>query len=138
MKSRAGFVTNSSSSSFIASGNINTVAMSMFQTWQDDYLSSWGGGDKYDETYNYVMELRDKLLEAIKEGKTALVLPSINYYTYIVEQNENGSTYCMVDTSNNHDWEVDKDHSITWPEMKNEKFYNIMKEKEEEHHTMPY
>lgn len=95
MKTRNGFVSNSSSSSFViaADKEIKTVfdlAIKMIPTreWGDD----------------------DKLIRKIKSSKVnpdnPIMFRSCNYDTYIIKEGK----YFVVETCNNHDWyELDLD-----------------------------
>ncbi|MFC1454139.1 hypothetical protein ACFLQL_03065 [Verrucomicrobiota bacterium] len=94
MKIRNGFVSNSSSSSFVLKGiSIKEVASKML----DIVIAEWEDGKQ--DSYKYFQELTNNL-EAAREDKP-ITLPSCNYDTYICKLT-NGNIY--VSTCNNHDW----------------------------------
>ena len=104
MKIRIGFVSNSSTSSFIAYATISTVAKSMFNTVIDDY-SSWG--ERIDRaTKRLYQEWRKNLYKGlrrkrVKNGEMGITMSSCNYDTYIAYKNGR----CYVATCNNHLWD---------------------------------
>ena len=102
MKVRNGFVSNSSSSSFIIEDSINEVALGMLNIVIDEF-GSWDGATydngatyaKWRENLRVALENRD-----VKSGKIGITFPSCNYDTYIIK--EGNKIY--VSTCNNHDW----------------------------------
>jgi len=107
MKTRKGFVSNSSSSSFVLKvanyGGIDDVAHHMLDIVIEDY-SSWHEVPKKKDNETYVvwtnnleMALRKR---SIKSGKIGIVIPSCNYDTYIIQKDNT----IYVDTCNNHNW----------------------------------
>jgi len=108
MRIRTGFVSNSSSTSFIfdavSIGKIATkmldIVMKDFCDFEEDSAGSVSEG--YKAELNGWKERLKKAIgrKDVKSGKIGIVLPSINYETYLV-QNE-GQVY--VSTSRNHDW----------------------------------
>jgi hypothetical protein len=106
MKTRNGFVSNSSSSSFIIrNGDIGSVATSMLNTVIDDF-GDWDrdeGETSENPTYD---KWRDNLKEAldnpkVENGKIGITMPSCNYETYIFKKGKD----IYVSTANNHAWE---------------------------------
>ena len=101
MKSRQGFVSNSSSSSFIIGHTrIDEVATTMFDIVMEDWNCCDDG--KYREMYEgWRQNLKDALTtSSVLDGTIGLMLPSTNYETYIIIKD--GKIY--VATANNHDW----------------------------------
>ena len=97
MKTRNGFVSNSSSSSFILHGmTCKQIAEKMMEVVQEDWDSydAGSGGNK-----KMFSEWFRKLSTA--EDNENITLPSTNYETYI-RQMDDGSVY--VTTCNNHQW----------------------------------
>lgn len=92
MKTRNGFVSNSSSSSFIV--KVKKPFLSVFEV--ADYMISCRGWKNDDET-------RSKIKEMIFKGmdiNTSLMFPTCNYSTYIVKQGDR----FYISTCNNHDF----------------------------------
>jgi hypothetical protein len=95
MKTRSGFVSNSSSSSFVISANhpkFRTVAaialyMIPFRGWEDD---------------QQVIDRIHRQLELGMDANHPIAFQSCNYDTFICRQ-EDGEFY--VSTCNNHDWD---------------------------------
>jgi len=106
MKIRNGFVSNSSSSSFIINGKIDKVAKSMLKTVVKDY-SSWN--DKPTKKEKAVYDKWAKNLEIalksedVKNGKVGITMPSCNYETYIIQVKDQ----VYVSTCRNHEWDLD-------------------------------
>jgi hypothetical protein len=104
MKTRNGFVSNSSSSSFIINGKIQDVAKSMLKTVIADYSD----GNKSKKDLATYKKWTDNLKKALKNkdvlsGKLGVTMPSCNYETYIIKVNDE----THVSTSRNHEWDLD-------------------------------
>ena len=102
MKIRNGFVSNSSSSSFIIKDmDINEVATHMLNTIVEDF-SDWRENNKVLATYKKWKENLKEILKnpEVKDGDIGITMPSCNYRTYIVIKD--GEIY--VQTANNHTW----------------------------------
>ena len=110
MKIRTGFVSNSSSSSFICHGQkIGKIAKSMLKTIAEDW-----------EELN-IKRLKQNLLSALKdkrvlEGEMGIRLPSCNYDTYILQVGKD----VFVATSNNHIWDFEGDSAGDYYDEENE------------------
>ncbi len=135
MKIRNGFVSNSSSSSFIINGKINNVANSMLGTVMEDYFT-WDGtktNKKEKALYatwkkNLAMALENK---DVQDGKIGITMPSCNYDTYILKVNDE----IHVSTCRNHNWDLDYVKSgggddegssdIVYKTIEKAKFFNI-------------
>jgi len=108
MKIRSGFVSNSSSSSFIIhGGDIEDISQKMLEIVIDDY-SDWDKGEskskKRDKehlewTKNLAKALKKK---DVKSGKIGIVMPSCNYDTYLIIRDD----FLYVATCNNHSWDL--------------------------------
>ena len=105
MKTREGFVSNSSSSSFILSKDsyesVFDLAKSMIPSreWDSD------------------QELITKIEEAEIRGmdpNTSISFGSCNYETYIVKYKD----YYLISTCNNHHWEIDEGYSYFPKELR--------------------
>lgn len=103
MKTRNGFVSNSSSSSFIVHDSISNVSKAMLNLvisdWEQDRVESA-------EDKKVHAKWRRNLTNAFKkkeiiDGVIGITMPSTNYETYIIEKGNN----CYVKTANNHNWE---------------------------------
>jgi hypothetical protein len=102
MKIRNGFVSNSSSSSFIIEGDIATIASGMLDVVIDEF--GYWNGPTYDNGAVY-KQWKDNLKKAIsmkdvQNGKIGITFPSCNYDSYIIK--DGNKVY--VSTCNNHDW----------------------------------
>lgn len=94
MKIRNGFVSNSSSSSFIVKAKSSMEAYyKMLKAYNEDQNASWGcdgrSDDKFINTHN------------MKFNGGIFIPYTCNYETYIYPS-DNGE--CHVETCNNHDW----------------------------------
>ena len=137
MKKRNGFVSNSSTSSFIISCDINRIAKSMLSTVIEDFSDWYDDESKAERTRCQNMHKKwernlEKALKKtnVKNGKVGISFPSINQNTYIVMKDGK----CYVDTCNNHQWDdivaggrfVDSDSDEEIPAlMKNKMFFNL-------------
>ena len=119
MKTRNGFVSNSSSSSFILNTkNINSVASYML----DLVIREFGSWDKDDSpvirSKKTEREKKERLskyrtwernlrkaykIKDIQSGKIGITTPSCNYETYIIKRDN--SIY--ISTCNNHPWDFE-------------------------------
>jgi hypothetical protein len=108
MKTRKGFVSNSSSSSFILNLDIDAVARNMLSTVIEEF-SDWDREESASkrregrELYKTWRENLEKGLRKrkVKNGEIGLTFPSCNEDTYIVKKNNQ----CYVATCNNHMWD---------------------------------
>ena len=108
MKVRHGFVSNSSSSSFIIGhGDITKVAKEMLDILFCDDLD-WPSDDVGNE-WKHNMETAANL-DRVKNGSIGITFPSCNYDTYIVK--EGNKVY--VSTCRNTDWSGVQDNAIDW------------------------
>jgi len=98
MKTRQGFVSNSSSSSFIIQGDKRTtwdVAKEMLQQRADDSHDE-------DSSYNIDVEERIRQIENLNlPVDTPFTMHSCNYETYIFKYDGK----ILIDTCNNHAWD---------------------------------
>lgn len=143
MKIRNGFVSNSSSSSFIIKGKIDDVANSMLNTVVEDY-SDWNDTDsgfaksktrKNKSTYkkwlnNLKIALKNK---DVQDGKIGITMPSCNYPTYVLRVGEE----VYVSTANNHEWDYEAmgiratsnseadGEDPTYKKLKRKDFFNV-------------
>lgn len=109
MKIRSGFVSNSSSSSFVVCNTLEYTA----ETMLDIVIRDWSEWDRSetksfrDESKRRFKEWRNRLKKALKNpevqsGKIGITFPSTNEETYIVWRRDRA----FVQTCNNHDWSV--------------------------------
>ena len=107
MKVRNGFVSNSSSTSFIIdSTNVFNVAKDMLDIikqewldWDDNKVTKAKTKKQFSKYYDNIAKLKSIL----PEGCDGIMMPSCNYDTYIVlDKDENR---CLVATCNNHHWD---------------------------------
>ncbi len=138
MKIRHGFVSNSSSSSFmIHAGDIEETAHSMLDTIIDDF-SDWDKDLKptsfkgRKRRYEY-KTWRTNLAKALKKkdvlsGKIGIAMPSCNYDTYMILKDN-----CLyIATCNNHSWDIEShdredsvDHDKINDLIKESFFYDV-------------
>jgi len=116
MKKRKGFVSNSSSQSFILKGKlISNVARSMLNTVVEDWLSYDDRDEnrKSQKLYKkWKKNLEDGLKNSkVKNGKIGITLPSTNYETYIFKKDKD----VYVSTANNHQWNYSEMGVATHP-----------------------
>jgi len=129
MKVRKGFVSNSSSSSFIIkNGDVNEVANSMFNTISRDFME-WDDVATEDSKYiEKLVRYRRNLNKAIacmeKDECIGVTMPSCNEDTYIAK--DKGTIY--ITTSNNHAWEIGAQDCEYIPE-KNEIAQDVINDK---------
>jgi len=110
MKIRNGFVSNSSSSSFIIrGGEIEEIAISMLKTviedfsdWDKDWDKKSQGDIEIYDTWHDNLEIALKRKDVLS-GKIGIVMPSCNYDTYIVKKDD----VIYISTANNHTWDID-------------------------------
>jgi len=95
MKTRNGFVSNSSSSSFILKGKTRDIARHMLTVLMEDW-KDWG----------YLNTHIDSMLNNLNQLSTdiPIMMPSCNYDTYIRDIGD-GKVY--VSTCHNHQWDFD-------------------------------
>jgi len=109
VKIRNGFVSNSSSASFIIIGHsIKDIATSMFKTVINDFLEIDGSIKKKD--IKMYKKWRKNLTAILKNkdvinGKFGIVFPSINNDTYIITK----GSYLYIQTSRNHVWAMESE-----------------------------
>jgi hypothetical protein len=101
MKLRRGFVSNSSSSSFIiGNSDIGSIAKYML----DVVIKDWTKGKISDEHKQWKNNLKIALKrQDILDGKIGITMPSCNYETYIFIKNDR----IYISTSHNHEWKLD-------------------------------
>lgn len=133
MKIRNGFVSNSSSSSFIVDINagdtdMNTIAMGMFKIITDDF-GEWAGPKTYGaEIIKKRKIVRANLTKALKrkdviDGQIGIVMPSCNYDTFIIQKNDK----IYIATCNNHLWhDVILVRDVEYDEIQYEDFMKVM------------
>jgi len=99
MKIRNGFVSNSSSSSFIVANTISILSRSMLKTVLDDF--GYDKRRKYKTYEKWNKNLRNALRRKdVKEGRLGITMPSCNFDTYIIYKEGN----CYISTCNNYQW----------------------------------
>jgi len=106
MKTRNGFVSNSSSSSFIIDGtkifdlakNMLTIIREDWMDWDTDRPTKNRTRKQFSEYFDKLATLNNKL----PEDCDGILFPSCNYDTYIVLDND--YQRCIVATCNNHNW----------------------------------
>jgi hypothetical protein len=109
MKRRNGFVSNSSSSSFISERPLPDLAIDMLLAEQKDEEHNWFGSFYSQKDITEVKKRNTRTLNAIKRavlmadvlnGTYGICFHSCNYDTYISTKNN----ICYIDTCNNVDW----------------------------------
>jgi hypothetical protein len=99
MKARHGFVSNSSSSSFILENiDMEELANSMLDTIIEDW-------EEWEDSQSLAKEWKKKLPEAVQYAKAngvGIMFPSCNYDTHIIEKDGK----LLVSTCNNHLWDI--------------------------------
>jgi len=106
MKIRNGFVSNSSSSSFIIRGgeeSVGDIATSMLNIVIEDF-TDWNDKPTKRNIYNtWKKNLKAALKRPdVKSGKIGIVMPSCNYDTYIIQKDDT----IYISTANNHTWDI--------------------------------
>ena len=111
MKIRNGFVSNSSSSSYIICNDIEAVTTHMLNVIIKDYKDF----DKETKitnvkTYNkWKRNLKSKLKDIeVQNGKTGISFPSTNYRTYVLKVGQN----CHIATCNNQYWDFAENFNV--------------------------
>jgi len=118
MKHRQGFVSNSSSSSFvIKTDSPFQLAADMLKVVYDEW-SGYNDGDveiqKLDKAFTRYGIHLNNLCDKLPKGCDGIVLPSTNYDTYILFEDKEytDASECFVYTCNNHDWEHELEYSL--------------------------
>jgi len=106
MKIRNGFVSNSSSSSFVVRfGDLKKISAAMLKVVTNDfseYLSS-SKRRNISSHKKWKSNLRKAFtLDDIKSGEIGITMPSCNYDTYIYHKKDDGF---WITTCHNHNWE---------------------------------
>lgn len=115
MKIRNGFVSNSSSSSFILTGSFTEIMEAienMVNLVNEDYEE--GGAPEHLAGFTAFKNNED-LQDEFKEGNLGVAFGSCNYDTYMraYRKDESDSYKVYVETCNNHDWSNVVKESIT-------------------------
>lgn len=133
MKTRQGFVSNSSSSSFIIKrGNIEDVSLDMLDVIIENFeegLSARELKKAKAEHKRWRANLKSALKNKdVKEGKIGVTMPSCNYDTYLVI--DGGDLY--ITTCNNYQWNINdinreetSEHNKIYGLIGDKYFYNI-------------
>jgi len=103
MKTRNGFVSNSSSSSFIIDEvSLEKIARSMLKIVINDYKEWDEDKDEKDKEYDtWLVNLETALQrDDVKNGNIGITFPTTNFDTYLL--NYDNEVY--VSTANNHSW----------------------------------
>ena len=113
MKVRSGFVSNSSSSSFILKFNDRfpdtaSIAENMIKDKFDDWVD-FGDIEEGDPFMSKVYNNLEKFKSKHYNPRTPIFFKSCNYDTYIVPITEN---YVLIDTCNNTDWSIQYDSDV--------------------------
>mgnify|MGYP003590413098 CR=1 FL=1 len=107
MRSRIGYVSNSSSSSFIVqTKDPIDLARQMLEIVRDDWLD-WGDNKIRNKTKGMFKQCFDNLdsLGGKLHGADGIMLPSTNYDTYILPCEDWYGDKCLVTTCNNQNWD---------------------------------
>ena len=108
MKQRNGFVSNSSSSSFIVqTGNAIELAKQMLEIVRNDWMD-WDDKKIKASTRVLFKKYCDRLNDIgdkLPEGADGIMLPSTNYDTYILPDTGRLDR-CFVTTCNNQNWDA--------------------------------
>jgi len=108
MKIRNGFVSNSSSSSFILGhGDIGKVAFNMLNILLSDDPDWPSDEDARKWKFNLDVALK---LKKVQNGSIGITFPSCNYETYIVKEGDK----IYVSTCNNTDWSSVEDECVAY------------------------
>jgi hypothetical protein len=131
MKIRNGFVSNSSSSSFmIQGGDIAETSMSMLRTIIADFKGFDPKKERDTKRYKiWMANLKTALKNKdVKDGKIGITMPSCNYETYLILC----QGYLYITTCNNHHWDIDDrnyedsdNHEKIYGLVRNCYFYNV-------------
>jgi hypothetical protein len=130
MKLRQGFVSNSSSSSFIIGHNdIGMIATSMLNVIIQDWADGKGPSKMHKEWQNNLKIALKR--QDVLEGKIGITMPSCNYETYIFVYNNK----VYISTSHNHEWKLDYrenghgsddgDDDIVHGKVKDRQYFNV-------------
>ena len=104
MKQRKGFVSNSSSSSFIVdTNNPIQLAKDMLDILHQQALDFDEPKKDVKTWFTKYRKALDNLTDKLPEGTDGIVLPSCNYDTYIVLDKDYDR--CLVTTCNNTNWD---------------------------------
>ena len=129
MKIRTGFVSNSSSSSFILTGSFKDI-MEAIENMIGLVDSDYTEGGAPDHLAGLVtFKNNEDLQDEFKEGNLGVAFSSCNYDTYMKVRGckDNGKYRVYVETCNNHDWSgVIKQELITRVDDECSDEYNSM------------